>query len=570
MTYTDDTIMDVEARTASDESQTPPDKQKVAQEALDNPVGKGASNLVCEATNHDEDKDAALGAHADLCGAVAVVPPNASAALACNDTTVIIGNTPGHAVRPVVTQASNPSERTTPPSFGWEVSSLSAPTLRFGSGASPPPPKFRFGSGKPARQTQDCTRARTDFSGMMGPTSDKLPPQAFQFGSAALTRAASPSQPTCSALAGPPFGLESKGPTAETQGGTRALTELSCALKLASAENSERQLDSARTRDKLGKAISLLDAHLEREHDLQHQQAETQRNIDALVANMSKIASMVRVMESRNEAWKAQDAGAMAGAVESRIQAWIQESPVSVMDRPDRSEAPHSGPEDAGQHSGVSKQLFPQGSDLEMEVQVNDMPAWLREAEEQIAAERVLLVADASRTAELALAEKRQAGLQLAAKRAANRRAAARYAREQAEEAAGRGAVLSSERQAGLQLAAKRAANRRAAARCAREQAEGAEGCGAVLSSKQQRHNERAVRAVQLALRRKAAVTQLQAEWRRAMARAVAEQLRRAHAPSAGATQVEGEAADANAGAARGNAICRELQRWYSTVCGGP
>ena len=132
MTYTDDTIMDVEARTASDESQTPPGKQKVAQEALDNPVGKGASNLVCEATNHDEDKDAALGAHADLCGAVAVVPPNASAALACNDTTVIIGNTPGHAVRPVVTQASNPSERTTPPSFGWEVSSLSAPTLRFG------------------------------------------------------------------------------------------------------------------------------------------------------------------------------------------------------------------------------------------------------------------------------------------------------------------------------------------------------------------------------------------------------------------------------------------------------
>ena len=86
MTYTDDTIMDVEARTASDESQTPPGKQKVAQEALDNPVGKGASNLVCEATNHDEDKDAALGAHADLCGAVAVVPPNASAALACNVT----------------------------------------------------------------------------------------------------------------------------------------------------------------------------------------------------------------------------------------------------------------------------------------------------------------------------------------------------------------------------------------------------------------------------------------------------------------------------------------------------
>ena len=66
MTYTDDTIMDVEARTASDESQTPPGKQKVAQEALDNPVGKGASNLVCEATNHDEDKDAALGARADL------------------------------------------------------------------------------------------------------------------------------------------------------------------------------------------------------------------------------------------------------------------------------------------------------------------------------------------------------------------------------------------------------------------------------------------------------------------------------------------------------------------------
>ena len=112
-------------------------------------------------------------------------------------------------------------------------------TLRVGS-ITTTPPKFRFGSGKPARQTQDCTRARTDLSGMMGPTSDKLPPQAFQFGSAALTRAASPSQPTCSALAGPPFGLESKGPTAETQGGTRALTELSCALKLASAE---RQLD---------------------------------------------------------------------------------------------------------------------------------------------------------------------------------------------------------------------------------------------------------------------------------------------------------------------------------------
>ena len=116
---------------ASPTDTTGRDKQKVAQEALDNPVGKGASHL-CEATNHDEDKDAALGARADLCGAVAVVPPNASAALACNDTTVIIGNTPGHAVRPVVTQASNPSERTTPPSFGWEVSSLSAPTLRFG------------------------------------------------------------------------------------------------------------------------------------------------------------------------------------------------------------------------------------------------------------------------------------------------------------------------------------------------------------------------------------------------------------------------------------------------------
>ena len=44
-------------------------------------------------------------ARADLCGAVAVVPPNASAALACNDTTVTTGNPPGHAVRLVVTQA---------------------------------------------------------------------------------------------------------------------------------------------------------------------------------------------------------------------------------------------------------------------------------------------------------------------------------------------------------------------------------------------------------------------------------------------------------------------------------
>ena len=104
----------LEARTASGESQTPRDKQKVAQEALNNPVGKGASNL-CEPTNHDEDKDAALGARARICAAPSqcMVPPNASAALACNDTTAITGDPPGHAVRPVVTQASNSSERTT-------------------------------------------------------------------------------------------------------------------------------------------------------------------------------------------------------------------------------------------------------------------------------------------------------------------------------------------------------------------------------------------------------------------------------------------------------------------------
>ena len=38
-------------------------------------------------------------------------------------------------------------------------------------------------------------------------------------------------------------------------------------------------LDSARTRDKLDKASSLLDAHLERERNFQHQQAEAQRKI---------------------------------------------------------------------------------------------------------------------------------------------------------------------------------------------------------------------------------------------------------------------------------------------------
>jgi len=289
----------------------------------------------------------------------------------------------------------------------------------------------------------------------------------------------------------------------------------------------------------LDKASSLLDAHLERARKAQQQQAETQRHLDVLEANMSKIASMVKVMESlwsdgeQARLWMHGEQG--TETMESRL----QESPVSIIDKAGRSEAPHSGPEDAGRHSEACKQLFPQSSgDLEREVQTDDMPAWLREAEEQLAAERMLLVADASCAAEQALAKKRQAGLQLAAKRAANRRAAAD---------ASRAAELALARQAGLQLAAKRAANRRAAARHAREQVEEAAGRGAVISCKQQRANERAVRATQVALRRKAAVTRLQAGWRRAMARAVAEQLRRARV----------------AGEARGNAVRRELQRWY-------